>query len=430
MLSPELIRQLGVEAQQHLDKLESIYKQLHSHPELSCQEEQTAARVAGELQQLGIEVHTGIGGHGLVGVLENGPGPCLLIRADMDALPLKEQTGLSYGSQVVSIDANGKQMPVMHACGHDLHTTCLIGAASVLTALRTRWQGKILFIGQPAEETIGGADLMMKDGIYHKFGRPDFGLALHVDPFVAAGSVTLAPGVQSSCNHAVDMIVKGIGGHGASPHQTKDPVLLAAHIIIALQSIISREVNPSKMGLITVGAIHGGTKRNIIPEEVVLNLTIRAFEKDLADNLLEAVKRTACGIAQAHGLPEKLWPVIERPETSFPPVINDPGLTEAIRRVFCDILGSDKVGLDTPSNGSEDFSFFGEFDPPVPLMMYHLGVTDPKRLEDAEKGGDKIAPVHDPRFYPDLHPSLITGVSTMSGAALHLLPKESEDGDV
>lgn len=421
MLTPELKKQLDVEVEHHLNRLETIYKKIHSNPELSCQEKQTAACVAGELKNFGLDVHTGIGGHGLVGVLENGPGPCLLIRADMDALPLKELTGLPFGSEVVSIDANGQKMPVMHACGHDLHTTCLIGAASVLSTFRERWQGKILFVAQPAEETIGGADLMMREGIYHKFGRPDFGLALHVDPFVAAGNVTLAPGVQSSCNYAVDMIVKGIGGHGAYPHQTKDPILLAAHIITGLQSIISRELNPSSMGLITVGAIHGGTKRNIIPEKVVMNLTVRAFERELADNLLEAVKRTACGIAQAHGLPEELWPVIEMPEISFPPVINDPQLTETVRNVFCDLLGSEKVGLDTPSNGSEDFSFFGEFDPPVPLLMYHLGVTDPERLDQAEKGGDKIAPVHDPRFYPDLHPSLATGVSTMSGAALHLL---------
>ncbi|WP_163339545.1 amidohydrolase [Desulfopila sp. IMCC35008] len=430
MLSQELKKQLDVEVTKNLNRLETIYKQIHSNPELSCQEEQTAATVGAELNKLGLNVHTGIGGHGLVGVLENGSGPCLLIRADMDALPLRELTGLPYNSQVVSIDVNGNQIPVMHACGHDLHTTCLIGVASVLTALKAKWQGKVLFIGQPAEETIGGADLMMKAGIYDKFGRPDFALALHVDPFVAAGSVTLAPGVQSSCNHAVDLIVKGIGGHGASPHQTKDPILLAAHIITALQSIISREVNPSEMGLITVGAIHGGTKRNIIPEEVVMNLTIRAFDRNLADKLLEAVKRTACGIAQAHGLPEELWPVVELPETSFPPVINDPCLTETIKSVFCDLLGPDKVDLDTPSNGSEDFSFFGEYDPPVPLLMYHLGVTAPDRLEKAVDGGGKIAPVHDPRFYPDLHPSLATGVTTMSGAALHLLRKTTTQRDV
>ena len=423
MMTQEFREMLDRAVTHRLPSTLELYRHFHANPELSCQEAKTADRVAVELKRLGLAVHSGIGGHGVVAILENGPGPSLLIRADMDALPIREQTDLPYASHVTGIDPNGNEVPVMHACGHDLHTANLIGTAAVLADLKNHWSGTVLFVAQPAEETIGGAALMMGDNIYARFGRPDHALALHVDPFVAAGAVTLSAGVQSSCNHAVDMKIRGIGGHAASPHRTKDPILLAAQIIMALQTLVSRETDPLDMAVITVGSIHGGTKRNIIPEEVILNLTIRAYDRSLADTLLASVYRTATGLARAYGLPEALWPEIVQPEKSFLPVINDPHLTALITDVFRDLLGNTQVSDARPSTGSEDFSFFGECDPPVPLLMYHLGVTDPGRLEMAKHNDreEKICPVHDPGFFPEPERSLPTAMATMSAAAIRLL---------
>ncbi len=424
MFPPQLKARLDQEVEARLTWLEELFKHFHANPELSGQEVHTAARVAQELRMLELEVHVGVGGHGVVGIMDNGLGPCLLIRADMDALPIKEKSGLIYASRVESVDANGRKQPVMHACGHDLHTTCLIGAAAVLIALRAFWRGRVLFIGQPAEEAVGGADLMMKDRLYERFGRPDFGIALHADPFLESGCVALSPGVQSSCCRSIDLTVKGVGGHGASPQHAKDPIVLSAQIIMALQCIISREADPSKMGVITVGAIHGGAKRNIIPETVVMNLTVRAFEAALADQLVEAIERTVNGIAQARGLPRELWPQIDEVETSYPPVFNDPDLTATVKAAFDDLLGEQRVKADSPSNGSEDFSFFGQVEPPVPLLMYHLGVTSGERLNAAPKEGEKPAPLHDARFRVDLNPTLSTGVVSMATAALSVLKKQ------
>jgi amidohydrolase len=424
VIASELKERLGQEVESRLEWLNGLYQHFHANPELSGQEKNTAAHVAKEFEALGLEVHSGIGGHGLVGILDNGPGPYVLIRADMDALPIKEITGLPFASQVTAIGEDGQEVGVMHACGHDVHTTILIGVASVLSSMKEMWQGKIMFLGQPAEEAIGGAALMMKDGLYERFGRPDQALALHIDPFVAEGGVSLSPGVQSSCSHALDLTVKGKGGHGASPHRTKDPVFISAQIITALQGIISREKNPSEMGVITVGSIHGGTKRNIIPEEVVMKLTIRAYDAGLADQFVEAIRRTANGIAQANGIPEERWPQAKLVETSYPPIINDPELTGQLESTFKDLLGEENVAPSDPTNGSEDFSYFAQADPPVPQVMFHLGVTQKERLDAAENGGPKVAPGHDPRFYVDLEKGLPTGLKSMAAAVLSTLAKK------
>ncbi len=424
MLDQELKDRLRKETESRLPWLEELYKHFHANPELSGQEEKTAARLAEELSALGLKVHTGIGGHGVVGVMQNGQGPTVLIRGDMDALPLKEITGLPYASQATGLNHDGLETPVMHACGHDVHTSNLAGVAAVLDAMRDYWQGTVWILGQPAEEAIGGANLMLQDGLYERLGRPDLALALHVDPGVPVGSVALAAGVQSSCSHAIDLTVRGKGGHGAAPHRTKDPVVLAAQIVMALQTIVSREVKPSEMAVVTVGAIHGGTKRNIIPEEVVLNLTLRAYDAGLAENLVKAVKRTAQGIAQAQGLPEELWPRLEPVDTSYPPIINDEKLTQQLKTVFEEVLGEGTVVEASPITGSEDFSFFAQADPPVPTVMYRLGVTKKEALEAEADGGPSVAPVHDPRFYPDLDGSLAAAVVSMAAAAMSAMPKK------
>ncbi len=288
---------------QEYPSLFELYKHLHSHPELSFQEVQSAARVADELRKAGCEVTTGVGKGGVVGVLRNGAGPTLLVRADMDALPVKEQTGLPYASTVTAKDAQGKVVPVMHACGHDIHMTWLVGAARVLGQIKNQWQGTLVFIGQPAEEAVGGALSMLKDGLYQRFPRPDFCFALHDDAELAAGSVGYAPGYSGANVDSVDITVHGVGGHGAYPHKTKDPVVLAAEIILALQTIVSREVQPGEPVVVTVGSIHGGTRRNIIPDEVRLELTVRSYKEEARQQTLAAIKRIVRGQALAAGIP-------------------------------------------------------------------------------------------------------------------------------
>lgn len=423
ILNNELKELLNNLILKRLDQLGDLYKHFHANPELSGQEEKTAARVAEEFNKLGLNCITGLGGHGLVGILDNGPGPCLLIRADMDALPITENTGLPYASEVKAVDHEGREVGVMHACGHDLHTTCLVGAASVLTELKDHFSGRILFTAQPAEEAIGGARLMLEDGLYAKAGRPDFAIGLHVKSELATGRVGIGEGIRSTGSHSLDVTIRGIGGHGASPHLAKDPIVLASQYVLALQTIVSREINPSEMGLITVGAIHGGTKRNIIPNEVALNLTIRSYNRDVGLKIVEAVERKAEGLARAEGLPEDLWPVVVEAEPSYPPVYNDPELNRRLEVLFTDLLGEDNVTELPPSNGSEDFGMFGLVDPPIPVLFYNLGVTSPERLAKAESGEISLAPEHEPGFYPDLVKSLPTGVLTMAGAALELLKK-------
>src|ERR1035441_8675221 len=305
-----------------------LYKHLHSHPELSFQEAQSAARVADELRKAGCEVTAGVGKGGVVGLLRNGAGPTLLLRADMDALPVKELTGLPYASTVMGKDPQGKDVPVMHACGHDIHMTWLVGAARVLGQIKDQWQGTLVFIGQPAEEAVGGALSMLNDGLYQRFPRPDFCFALHDDAELAAGSVGYAPGFSGANVDSVDITVHGVGGHGAYPHKTKDPVVLAAQIILDLQTVASREVQPGEPVVVTVGSIHGGTRRNIIPDEVRLQLTVRSYKEEARQQTLAAMKRIVRGQALAAGIPEDRLPEVKMTDEITPALYNDPKLTE------------------------------------------------------------------------------------------------------
>ena len=419
-LNSKLIPILSQAVGEQAPRLEAIYRHFHAHPELSGAEIETAARVAAELEQLGLAVFTGIGGHGLAAILDNGPGPSIMLRADMDALPITENTGLAFASRVRTLDGQGREVGVMHACGHDLHTTCLIGAATVLSALKEHFKGRVIFLAQPAEESIGGARLMMEDDVYAKTGRPDMALALHVDAELPAGAVGLGPGVRSSACHSLDVTIRGRGGHGASPHQAKDPVVLAAQFILGLQTIVSREIDPTEMALITVGAIHGGTKRNIIPEEVELNITLRAYAETIRLQLADAVARLAGGLAQAAGLPPELQPIVRVAEPPYPPVINDKALTARLQSIFETLLGREQVIATKPLTGSEDFGQLGLTDPPIPMVFYQLGVTSPRRLKMAAEGGPPVSLEHDPGFYPDLEVSLPTGVATLAAAVLEL----------
>jgi amidohydrolase len=407
------------EAAEHA-ALDALYKHLHTHPELSLQEEATSARLAEELKKLGFEVTTGVGGHGVVGVLENGKGPTVLVRTDMDALPVTEQTGLSYASKVHVRDKAGNDVGVMHACGHDMHMTCFVGTARVLAGMKDRWQGTLVFIGQPAEEIGAGARAMLQDGLFKKFPRPDYCLALHCDARQAYGHIAYTDGLALANVDTVDILVRGKGGHGAAPHTTVDPIVLAARIVLDLQTIVSRETNPTDPAVVTVGSIHGGTKHNIIPSEVKLQLTVRTTKDAVRKHTLDAIDRIAKAAALGAGAPE---PVVKVDPGEFTPaLLNESKLTQKTVALFKEVLGADKVHERPPVMGGEDFGRYGREG--VPIFLYFLGTLPPERVAESEREDAKPLPsLHSDQYYPVPDPSIKTGVLTMSLAVLNLTGK-------
>ena len=405
--------------------LDAFYKELHAHPELSLMEDKTSARLAAELRAAGFEVTEKFGGYGVVAVLRNGPGPVLLIRADMDALPVEEETGLPYASTVRTKDLSGREMPVMHACGHDIHVTCLIGTARTMAALRAQWGGTLVLIGQPAEERVIGARAMLSAGLYRKFPKPDFALALHDDDTLPAGVIGTAEGFNAANVDTVEISVRGIGGHGAYPHTTKDPVVLAARIILALQTITSRETEPTDPCVVTVGSIHGGTKANIISNEVKLQLTLRSYSDKVRAHTIEAVKRICRGEAIASGMPDDKMPVVTIIENEAAPALyNDPALTRRVRATLTGWFGADRLKLTPPQMGAEDFSEFGRTLEKVPLCMFFVGAVDPEKWAESQRTGVSLPSAHSSKFAPVPEPTIKTGVIAMSAAALDLLAKK------
>jgi hippurate hydrolase len=403
--------------QAQLPALLELYRHLHSHPELSFQEVATARRIADELRQAGAVVTTGVGKLGVVGLLRNGEGPVVLVRTDLDALPVTEATGLPYASKVVVQDDAGNSTGVMHACGHDIHMTCLVGVARWLAQHKDRWAGTVILIGQPAEEMIGGADAMLKDGLYERFPKPDYALALHVAHDLETGKVGYCPGPAMAGSCSVDLIVRGKGGHGAMPHNAVDPIVLAATLVLDLQTIVSREVKPIDPAVVTVGSIQGGTKHNIIPPEVHLKLTLRAFRDEVREQLVEGIRRRATGLAQAHRAPE---PTVEVSDGT-PPTVNTPELVDRVVPALCNALGDDHVERVEPTMGAEDFGLYGRGG--VPTFMFRLGTIPPERVQAANRSGDFLPSLHSPLYAPDPEPSIRTGVRAMSAAVLELLPR-------
>ena len=401
--------------------LEKIYRHLHANPELSFMETQTAALVARELRALGIEVTEKVGNTGVVGVFKNGVGPTVLVRADMDGLPVKEMTGLPWASTAIVKDLGGKDQPAMHACGHDLHVTGLIGTARTLVALKDRWKGTVVFLAQPAEEIVAGARAVLTDGLYTRFPQPDFALALHVSAVRPAGLVTYVQGTPYASVSSVDITVRGVGGHGSQPHTTRDPIVLAAQIVVALQTITSREIKPGTTAVVTVGTIHGGTKRNIISEEVRLELTLRTFDDKVTEQLVGAIRRICDGTARAAGLPEDRLPVVAVTSESTPVTVNDPALTRRLVGTFKNWFG-EQVEEREPTTGGEDFSEFGRTVQRVPIFIWGVGAADPTKFQAAERAGISLPSNHSPlaMFVPD--PTLKTCVLSMSAAVLELLP--------
>jgi hippurate hydrolase len=401
----------------NLGDLVKLYRHFHQSPEVSFQEKATAARLAAELKAAGAEVTQNVGGHGVVAILKNGDGPTLMLRTDLDALPVTEQTGLAYASKVSIRTKKGVQTGVMHACGHDVHITNQIGVARYLAANKDRWRGTVMFIGQPAEERGAGAKAMLEDGLFKRFGKPDFAVALHVSSDTAAGTVGYRAGYALANVDSVDITMKGRGGHGAYPHTTIDPVVQAAHLVIDLQTIVSREIKPIEPAVITVGSIHGGTKHNIIGNECHLQITVRSYSEKVRQHLLKAIERKAKAAAISAGAPA---PVVKISEGT-PSLFNDEALVRRLVPVFERVIGKAKVAQGEPSMGGEDFSRYGKAG--VPILMYRLGSIDPRRLKRYETLGQKPPSLHSPLYYPDVEVTLRTGVTTMSSAALELLKK-------
>lgn len=402
-------------ARKHVDELAALYRHFHQTPELSFQEKETSARVAQELRASGLEVTTHVGGYGVVGMLANGDGPRLMIRCDLDALPVTEQTGLVYASQVRAKDEAGHETGVMHACGHDIHMTSLIGVARYLAEHKDRWGGTVMFVAQPAEEKGGGAKAMLADGLFTRFPKPQFALALHCSSALTAGTVGYRSGYALANVDSVDIVLYGKGGHGAYPHTTIDPIVQAAHLIVDLQTIVSREVKPTEPAVVTVGAIHGGTKHNIIGESCHLMLTVRNYNPEVRKQILAAIRRKANAVAASAGAKEPAITVSD----GTPATYNDEKLVERVVPVFRRVLGEDRVTATEPTMGGEDFSEYGLAG--VPIFMFWVGTIDQQRMAGYKRLGQEPPSLHSPLFYPAAEETLQTAVTAMASAALELL---------
>jgi amidohydrolase len=427
MAQNDLDQRVGKE----LDSLVSIYKHLHEFPELSTQEKESSALVASELRKLGYEVtdhfgkydSPGLTPYGVVAVLRNGPGPTVMVRTDMDALPVTENTGLPYASHVRVKRPDGMEVGVMHACGHDIHMTVFIGTARMLAQLKNQWSGTLVLIGQPSEEMISGARSLLNAGLYTKFPKPDYVLALHDSNIVPAGKVAWREGTILAASDSVDITVRGFGGHGAAPHMTKDPILMASEIVVALQTVVSRENDPTIPAVVTVGSFHAGTKHNIIPDEAHLQLSVRTMNTKQRDKLLAAITRIANGIAATNGVPAERAPLIEISNDSVPPTINDAALTRRVGNALVRALGKENVLEAVQVMASEDFSYYALEDPKPPTCMIALGAVDGEKLKLAIEKGTHWPSLHSSEFAPIPEPTIRTGVTAMTGALLDLLKK-------
>jgi amidohydrolase len=410
-----------------LPSLLATYKQLHAAPELSHHEAQTSALLADEMRKAGYTVTEHVGkypdgsqAYGVVGIFKNGTGPTLLIRTDLDALPVTEDTKLPYASKVRSKNPAGQDVGVMHACGHDIHMTTMIGVARNMVALKSQWHGTLMLIGQPSEETIDGAKAMMADHLYERFGRPDLAIALHDSNF-AAGKVSVVSGPALASSTSIDVVMRGVGSHGAAPESGKDPIVMAAEFVVELQTVVSRSVPPSQPAVVTVGDIHGGTKRNIIPDEVKMELTARCYSEEVRQIIIEGVKRTARGAAIAAGVPEARMPIVTvLDDESTPATINDPALSARLQKIFIAKLGAENVIEKQAIMGSEDVGILS-VERKIPTVIFWLGAYDPAKVAESERTGVPLPSPHSPFFAPLPEPTLRTGVTAMTDAAVALL---------
>ena len=403
--------------------LNELYLQLHKYPELSFLEEKTASVMAQKLRALGYEVTEKVGGYGVVGVLRNGEGPVVLLRTDMDALPIEEKTGASFASTVHMKNQEGQVMPVMHACGHDVHMASLVGAAALLAQAKDSWRGTVLLVCQPAEEAVGGAKAMVKDGLFTRFGKPDFCLGLHVDNRMPAGVIGVTAGPTFAASNSVDITVYGVGTHGSTPYRGVDPIVIASRIVTTLQTIVSREVNPLDSAVVTVGTFHAGTRRNIIPDEAKLELTVRTYKPEVQKQVLEAIGRIAKAEAAAAGAPKE--PLVDlRPQDGSAVVISDPALTERLGSMLKKSLGAERVQVMEPVMGSEDFGVFGS-EAGAPSIQFRVGTVNAELFADAKaKGRLLMLPgPHSAYYLPEEEATIKAGVELFTLSALEVLGK-------
>ena len=412
--------------------LEELFLDFHRNPELSYMETRTAGIIAAQLRAAGAEVTEGVGGTGVVGVMQNGEGPTVLVRADMDGLPLVEASGLDYASTARQTGIDGVESNVMHACGHDVHITSLIGTARQLARRRDSWNGTILFVAQPAEERIGGARAMMEDGLYERFPKPDYAVAFHVTSVLPTGTIAMQSGLVASSSDSVDITIHGIGTHGASPHMGIDPIVMGAEIIMALQTLVSRTVSPLSPAVVTVGAFQGGIKHNIISNVATMQLTVRSNEQPVRETLLEGIARIAENVGRMNGMPEDRLPEVVVSTESTPPVINDVELSERLRGVFATSFGDATVlePREQAGMGAEDFAYFVQPETGVQGAYFSVGGTPPEAFEAAEAGGPPVPGHHSPLFRIDPEPSVRLGTEAMIVAVLDLLaPATGESGE-
>ncbi len=413
----------------HIDReyssyLKPLFIHFHENPELSLVENKTAARMAKELTAAGFEVTTGVGGTGVVAILKNGKGPLVSMRADMDGLPVKEKTGLAYASQARQTDPiTGNEVPVMHACGHDVHITSLVGTARYMQSHQDAWSGTLMLIVQPAEERVIGAKMMMEDNLYQRFGTPDYGLAFHVSSEIEAGKIGVTDGSPYAGADTVDIVIHGVGAHGASPHAGKDPIVLGSQIVMALQTLVARELPPRDPGVVTVGSFHSGTKHNIISDRAVLQLTVRNTSLETRKTLLDGIKRIAENMGRVAGLSEDKLPEVTVLNESVPPTINDAKMAQRLRAVWVDKMGK-KILSEKPNKGmgAEDYPFFTTT-PYIPSVYFAIGGTPKKDFEIAAKGGTPVPSHHSPLFKITPKPAVTNGVEATVLALMELMGK-------
>ena len=417
-------------ADAELPSLLATYKDIHSHPELSTQEQRTAAIIAKELRAAGCEITENFGkydnpklrSYGVIGILKNGDGPKVLVRTDMDALPVGEETGLPYASKVVAKNDEGKEVRVMHACGHDAHISMFIGVARALAKLKNQWHGTIIFVAQPAEELGSGARALLNAGLYQKFGKPDFALGFHDKADLQTGHIGVTEGYTYANVDSVDVTVRGVGGHGAYPHKTKDPIVLAAEMINAWQTIASRENNPLDLIVVTVGSIHGGTKHNIIPDEVKMQLTVRTYKAETRERVLAAIERIAKGIAAASGVPPDRAPIVSVSKDQFTPATyNNPELTKRLVAVWKKSLGNENVEIVDATMGGEDFSEYSLPDHSIPAVDFHIGAVEPAKIAEYKQAGKELPTLHSSKFAPVPEATIRVGIIGMTAAVLDLM---------
>jgi len=400
----------------------TLYLDLHQNPELSMHETQTAAKLAAQLRSAGYEVTEHVGGTGIVAILRNGSGPTIMLRTELDALPVEEKTGLPYASKVHAKDDSGADVPVMHACGHDLHMAALMGTAEIMARSKNSWHGTLMLIGQPAEETLSGAEAMLRDGLFTRFPKPDVAVALHVGNAQPAGMVAITPGIYNTNADSIRITIYGKGGHGSMPHRTVDPIVIAARTVLALQTIVSREVKPGEMAVVTVGYLHAGTKNNIIPDEAEMGLTVRTYKQDVRKQVLAAIERIVKAEAVAAGAPRE--PQVEHYEGTNA-VYNNPALAERLRAPLEAVLGKNNVVIAPPVNPSEDFSVYVEQG--IPGFYFGLGGADPEKFAQAKGAGTMLPSGHSSLFAPDVEPALRTGITAEVAVLRDLLNMSPEE---